>query len=285
VNDQTNFRLRTATSSLTQVPFEQISETACVRPSADLDVRVYESVASEEFLRGWPFLEASPAGYDALPRGDKRSVSALRDLGRAPYRLFGKRTIDATGAAILLVLLAPLMLLLAALVALDGGPPIFAHRRVGLHGRHFGCLKFRSMVKGAEQKLQRILAEDPALAAQWARDHKLDPDPRITWFGAFLRRSSLDELPQLWNVLRGDMSLIGPRPVTPAEISRYGVYAVDYESQRPGVSGLWQVSGRNDLTYDERVALDVRYARDVRLDSDVTIIWRTLTTVVRGTGK
>jgi lipopolysaccharide/colanic/teichoic acid biosynthesis glycosyltransferase len=140
------------------------------------------------------------------------------------------------------------------------------------------------MVPEAEAKLEQILRKDAAAAAQWAQYQKIDNDPRVTRLGKVLRRTSLDELPQLWNVLRGDMSLVGPRPVTPAELSRYGSAASDYISVRPGVTGLWQVQGRNSLTYDDRVLLDQQYAQGLTLRRDLRILAMTVSTVLAGTG-
>jgi lipopolysaccharide/colanic/teichoic acid biosynthesis glycosyltransferase len=161
-----------------------------------------------------------------------------------------------------LLFLAPVMLGVAlAIFAQDGGPVIFAHRRVGRDGRYFSCLKFRSMAKDAEQRLAGLLASDPDARAEWAADHKLRADPRVTRLGAFLRKSSLDELPQLFNVLRGEMSLVGPRPIVEAEIAKYGRRFAAYCAVKPGITGLWQVSGRNDTTYRRRVAMDCIYAR------------------------
>jgi lipopolysaccharide/colanic/teichoic acid biosynthesis glycosyltransferase len=202
-----------------------------------------------------------------------------------PYRQYGKRVFDVVVGALLLVSMSPLLVLVAVLASLDGGRPFFSHRRVGLGGATFMCHKFRSMVPDAERKLAEVLASDPAAAAEWARDSKLRNDPRVTPIGDFLRKSSLDELPQLVNVLRGEMSLVGPRPVTRDELARYGVHAVSYEAVRPGVTGPWQVAGRNDLSYQERVRLDVRYARDVNLRDDVVILLRTVLAVLRMTGK
>ena len=172
------------------------------------------------------------------------------------------RAIEIPLCLALLIFFAPLMLLVAVMVKLgDGGPILFAHRRLGRGGESFGCLKFRSMVPDAEARLQALLASDPVARAEWERDHKLTRDPRITAIGEFLRRSSLDELPQLFNVLRGEMSLVGPRPIVQAEVARYRRYYAFYCQVRPGITGLWQVSGRNDVSYRRRVALDVVYAR------------------------
>ena len=140
-------------------------------------------------------------------------------------------------------------------------PALFSHGRLGEGGRRFKCLKFRSMRTDADERLHQLLASDPQARIEWARDHKLRQDPRITPLGVFLRRSSLDELPQFLNVLRGEMSLVGPRPIVEAEIPRYGHYFGHYCANKPGITGLWQISGRNDVGYRRRVAMDVIYAR------------------------
>ncbi len=172
------------------------------------------------------------------------------------------RAIEILLCLAILIFFAPLMIVLALAVKLsDGGPVLFAHRRLGLGGESFNCLKFRSMVVDAEDRLQVLLASDPVARAEWESDHKLTRDPRVTVIGDFLRRSSLDELPQLFNVLRGEMSLVGPRPIVQAEVARYRRYYAVYCQVRPGITGLWQVSGRNDVSYRRRVALDVIYAR------------------------
>ncbi|MEI4473740.1 sugar transferase [Frigidibacter sp. MR17.24] len=201
------------------------------------------------------------------------------------YATTGKRLFDIAFAAVMLVLLAPTMLLLMALAALDGAAPLFRHKRIGRHGEVFGCLKIRSMVADADLRLARVLAEDPVAAAEWACAHKLSDDPRITRFGRFIRQTSLDELPQLWNVLRGEMSIVGPRPIVRDEMVRYGASIGAYLQMRPGLTGPWQASGRNDMSYDERVALDVDYARSLGFVQDLKIILRTAGAVVRRTGK
>jgi len=175
-------------------------------------------------------------------------------------------------ALLALIFLAPVMIAVAiAIYAQDGGPILFAHRRLGRNGRHFYCLKFRSMAVDAERRLQELLAQDPAARAEWEKDHKLRNDPRVTRLGEFLRKTSLDELPQLFNVLRGDMSLVGPRPIVDAEISKYGRRFQNYCAVKPGITGLWQVSGRNDTSYRTRVAMDCVYAarRNVWMDAAV----------------
>jgi exopolysaccharide production protein ExoY len=188
-----------------------------------------------------------------------------------------KRAFDLAGALGLIVALLPVLLLIALLVKADGGPALFAHERIGRGGRRFGCLKFRSMVVDSAERLEALLAADPEARAQWEATRKLKRDPRVTTIGRFLRASSLDELPQLINVLRGEMSLVGPRPVQAAELAaHYGpVAAAHYASVRPGMTGLWQVSGRNNTSYAERVALDLRYLANPTLLGDLRILLRT----------
>jgi lipopolysaccharide/colanic/teichoic acid biosynthesis glycosyltransferase len=171
------------------------------------------------------------------------------------------RRMDVVIAAAGLVLFLPLMLVVAMILAIDGGPILFAHGRVGYGGKRFYCLKFRTMVVGAEKRLTCILGDDSAARFEWERSHKLRIDPRVTRFGRFLRRSSLDELPQLLNVLRGEMSIVGPRPIVEAEIVHYRWRIANYCSVKPGLTGIWQVSGRNDVEYRRRVAMDCLYAK------------------------
>lgn len=201
------------------------------------------------------------------------------------YRKIGKRAFDLTIA----VLLAPMALLIVGGVALvvsrDGGSAFFGHKRIGKDGKVFKCWKIRSMVVDAEQRLAEHLENNPDAAKEWALDHKLTNDPRITALGNFLRKSSLDELPQLWNVVRGDMSLVGPRPIVRVELHKYGTHCSDYMSVKPGVTGLWQVSGRNDISYDERVQLDVDYVKKASFGLDVKLILKTAMAVVSRTGK
>jgi len=197
----------------------------------------------------------------------------------APFNRLAKAAFDHVAAAILMVLLAPLLAGLVLLVRADGGPAFYRHRRVGAGGRMFACLKLRTMVVDADRQLARLLASDPAAAAEWQATQKLTHDPRITRIGAFLRRSSLDELPQLFNVLRGEMSLVGPRPIVPAEIPRYGNDIEYYYEAKPGITGLWQVSGRNDISYGTRTRLDVWYVRHWSVWHDVAILFKTIPAV------
>ena len=200
------------------------------------------------------------------------------NLARPISRII-KAAFDQFVAMVLLVLLAPLLGLLSVCVRMDGGPAFFRHRRIGAAGRGFDCVKFRTMVMDSEHVLQRVLSEDPAAAEEWAATQKLRNDPRVTRLGNFLRRSSLDELPQLFNVLRGEMSLVGPRPIVQAEIARYGDDIDYYYETKPGLTGLWQVSGRSDTSYARRVRLDVWYVRNWTLWHDIAILMKTIPAV------
>lgn len=195
-----------------------------------------------------------------------------------------KRFADIVLVILILPFFIPIIGVLYLLVRLDGGPGFFGHTRVGREGKLFKCWKLRSMVPDAQAVLRDHLASNPDAAEEWARDFKLRDDPRVTRFGAFIRKSSLDELPQIWNVLKGEMSLVGPRPVTQEELKRYGSRQWAYLMMRPGVTGLWQVSGRNDISYDERVALDTRYCREVSAVKDVVILFSTVGAIAKRTG-
>ena len=196
-----------------------------------------------------------------------------------------QRLFDIVGSLLLLAVLAPLLLLIAGIIMLSGsGPVLFAHRRLGRDGRTFGCLKFRTMRPDAQAMLPALLASSPALREEWDRDHKLSNDPRITPIGRILRVTSLDELPQLINVLRGEMTLVGPRPIVREELHHYGRYASHYFSVRPGLTGLWQVSGRSSTTYRRRVAMDVYYVRCRSLLLDTRILLGTLPAVFSAEG-
>jgi exopolysaccharide production protein ExoY len=201
-----------------------------------------------------------------------------------PLRELLKRVFDVLCAVLLGLVFSPLIVVIAVLLHREGGPIIFRHRRVGRHGKAFDCLKFRSMVPDADRVLRELLEQHPELRAEWLRDHKLRDDPRVTAVGRFLRRTSLDELPQLWNVIRGEMSLVGPRPVVREELLRYGRCAGIYLAARPGVTGLWQVNGRNNTDYRRRVALDVYYVRRQNLILDLYILCKTTYVVLGGSG-
>lgn len=190
------------------------------------------------------------------------------------------RAIDVGVALVALMFFAPLMLLIAAAVWQSGSPVLFRHKRVGRGGRTFSCLKFRTMHTDSDRILAELLATDPVARAEWARDHKLRRDPRISCIGAILRKTSLDELPQLFNVLGGTMSIVGPRPIVQAEAVRYGRYFWSYCLVRPGITGLWQISGRNTTTYRRRVACDVAYVRGKSAKMDLQIMFRTVPAVI-----
>lgn len=196
-----------------------------------------------------------------------------------------KRGIDLAAGVALLFLLAPLMLLIAALIrAGDGGPAFFKQARIGRSGKSFQCWKFRTMACNADEALQRLLATDPVAAQEWAESQKLTRDPRITPIGAFLRRSSLDELPQLFNIIAGEMSFIGPRPIVAAERERYGEAFTHCFSVPPGLTGLWQISGRSDCSYATRVSLDSQYASEWHLMLDAKILVKTVPAVLMQRG-
>jgi exopolysaccharide production protein ExoY len=201
-----------------------------------------------------------------------------------PLREPLKRVFDVLCAVLLGLVFSPLIVVIAVLLHREGGPIIFRHRRVGRHGSAFDCLKFRSMVPDADRVLRELLEQHPEFRAEWLRDHKLKDDPRATAVGRFLRRTSLDELPQLWNVIRGEMSLVGPRPVVREELLRYGRCASIYLAARPGVTGLWQVNGRNNTDYRRRVVLDVYYVRRQNLILDLYILVKTTYVVLGGSG-
>ena len=196
-------------------------------------------------------------------------------------RQWPKRVLDLTLTLLGGALVLPLIALIALWIRFDSSGPVFyAQQRIGQDGREFRAWKFRSMVENADQILTRHLAQNPLLQDEWERDHKLRNDPRITKVGRFLRRSSLDELPQLWNVLLGEMSLVGPRPIVEAEIPKYGNKFDLYTKVKSGLTGLWQVSGRNDTSYDERVRLDAFYVRNWSVWLDFYILFRTIETVL-----
>jgi exopolysaccharide production protein ExoY len=210
----------------------------------------------------------------------KHSSGFFLDFPRA-----SKRAFDVATAALALIFLLPLFLMLVGVLLVAQGRPIFIrHSRIGRGGTSFPCLKFRSMVTNSDVVLREYLASNPAAREEWEETHKLKNDPRITALGRFLRKSSVDELPQLFNVIRGHMSLVGPRPIVRDEIVRYGAHIEDYLRVRPGLTGLWQVSGRSDVSYQHRVGLDVRYVREWSLRRDFVIIVRTIPALLRSSG-
>lgn len=277
------------------------AEVHLLTAHADLQVVIalehHESAKREQWLRQlaqWkvqnisviPAMRGIPLYGTDISFFFSHEVALLRvrnNLRHWPARI-SKRAFDVITAFGLLVVLSPLMLLLAWRIRSDGGPAIFAHQRVGQGGRSFPCYKFRSMVVDAKVQLERLLESDPELRAEWEREHKLKTDPRVTRVGHFLRKTSLDELPQLFNVLRGEMSLVGPRPIVQAELERYGNDAQYFLMVRPGITGLWQVSGRNDVGYETRVYLDSWYVKNWSLWYDIAILFKTVRVVLRRDG-
>lgn len=193
-----------------------------------------------------------------------------------------KRIMDLAIASAALVLASPVMILVGLFIKITaGGPAIFSHRRVGFGGSSFNCYKFRSMVANSDEVLKAYLDANAGARKEWEETHKIRNDPRVTLFGRLLRKSSLDELPQLINILRGDMSCVGPRPIVKDELRRYGEHQAEYLATRPGLTGLWQVSGRSSMEYDNRVALDSQYVRNWSIWLDVVILLRTIVAVMR----
>lgn len=212
-----------------------------------------------------------------FPHSQLELVEDSRTDWEERIRSAGRRTFDIAFSSIALLVSSPLMLIIVLIIRLSSpGPAFYRQRRLGLRGRPFDCLKFRTMVSNADEVLADLLRNDPDLRKEFEDKHKLTNDPRITGIGHILRRTSLDELPQFLNVLKGEMSVVGPRPIVSEEESRYGPSLDMLLSVRPGITGLWQVSGRNDLTYDMRVELDCSYVQNKNLVLDLKIIFKTL---------
>lgn len=235
-------------------------------------------------------VEASPDGLFFVPSSSvseqeilliaqEISVGSIQSASRA------SRLMDISIAFAMLVLLSPVMLLTALSIAIfSPGPIFFKQWRVGQNGKKFRCFKFRSMRADAEAHLASLLAARPELREEWQNNQKLSLDPRITPIGAFLRRSSIDELPQLLNVLRGEMSVVGPRPIIEDEVRRYGRHITHYLRMRPGLTGIWQVSGRNDTSYRRRIAADMLYSRKKSVKFDLWILLMTIPAVLKAHG-
>ena len=212
------------------------------------------------------------------PSDSHSKSSARRGLG-------SKRTFDVVVAFTMLLFALPAMFFIAVLMfSTDRGPILFSHERIGQNGKRFRCLKFRSMVVDSQEALRRHLELIPQARAEWDATQKLRDDPRVTPLGRFLRVTSLDELPQLINVIRGEMSLVGPRPIVQDEVVRYAEQIEHYAAVRPGITGLWQVSGRSDVDYDQRVQLDTLYVREWSFIGDLVILVKTVKVVVMRTG-
>ena len=213
-----------------------------------------------------------------------RAIQSGQGLFR-PSALRVKRVFDVIASSVFLIVGLPLGLAIAVAIKLETrGPILFRHTRIGRNRRPFRLWKFRSMVQNADALLDDYLGKHPELLDEWKQTHKLKQDPRVTGVGRLLRRSSLDELPQLWNVFRGDMSMVGPRPVVEEELARYGPAASLYLRVPPGLTGLWQISGRNDTSYRQRVDLDTRYICNWSIGLDLLVLLKTIRVVLRGHG-
>jgi Undecaprenyl-phosphate galactose phosphotransferase WbaP len=226
-----------------------------------------------------------PTLWDVSRGSERLSAIGTRDLRWLFAVRWLKRVVDVLASLVSLVLLSPLLAVTALLIRCTSPGPIFyGQQRIGRHGRMFTIWKFRSMRADADAALAAHIAANPQAQEEWLRDHKLKDDPRVTQFGAFLRRTSIDELPQLWNVLKGDMSLVGPRPIVKDEAARYGRVFHSYTKVKPGITGLWQVSGRNDVDYNRRVLLDQFYIRHWSPWLDMYVIAKTIVAVTARSG-
>ncbi|MEG4326450.1 MULTISPECIES: sugar transferase [unclassified Microcoleus] len=233
--------------------------------------------ADSQLISGKVIRAIARRGFGSVLQGDRRISRSLQSLDGELF----KRLFDILFSLSVLILFAPVYLLLAFLIALSSPGPIFyVQERVGKNRKRFYCLKFRTMVENADDILLEIMENSPHLRQEFEDNFKLKQDPRITWIGRFLRMTSLDEFPQFWNVLKGDMSVVGPRPLVEEELPRYGRHINQILTIRPGITGLWQVSGRNDIPYPRRVQIDLYYANDKNLWMDMWILFKTIGVVI-----
>ncbi len=233
--------------------------------------------ADSQLISGKVIRAIARRGFGPVLQGDRRISRSLQSLDGELF----KRLFDILFSLSVLILFAPVYLLLAFSIALSSSGPIFyVQERVGKNRKRFYCLKFRTMVENADDILLEIMEKSPHLRQEFEDNFKLKQDPRITWIGRFLRMTSLDEFPQFWNVLKGDMSVVGPRPLVEEELPRYGRHINKILTIRPGITGLWQVSGRNDIPYPRRVQIDLYYANDKNLWMDMWIIFKTIGVVI-----
>jgi len=252
-----------------------------------MEIRVHQEPGVETAMEGQGSVELARTSFnlsEGYTRGVARGNAVVVSATPANNSALVKRLVDVIGAIILGLVFSPLIVAIVFMMRRGGGSVIYRHRRVGRGGQMFSCLKFRTMVPNADQILRELLESNQELRAEWLRDHKLRHDPRVTRLGRFLRRTSLDELPQLLNVLRGEMSLVGPRPVVRGELLRYGRNINMYLIAKPGITGLWQVTGRNDTDYRRRVVLDTYYVRNQTLLLDLYILAKTTGVVLGGNG-
>ncbi|SJM32219.1 Undecaprenyl-phosphate galactose phosphotransferase [Mesorhizobium delmotii] len=257
------------------------------RPAATLPLRRESGAAATSNTPDLssPQLNASHDNSTVSLEPDMQTASIEEDARgdrRQPLGGWAKRLLDLMVASTALILASPILVLIPLLIkATTGGPVLFVHRRIGFNGKAFDCYKFRTMVPNAEEVLERHLSCNPQAAQEWAANQKLKCDPRILFLGNMLRKSSLDELPQLFNILRGDMSCVGPRPVVADELQRYGAASHEYLKTRPGLTGLWQINGRNMTEYSHRVLLDMQYVRTWSLRRDLSILMRTIPAIMK----
>lgn len=241
-----------------------VGQSVCDTPDIEGEAELNSGPAHKHNCKQSPDCWTNSRRSDLYPARPSLSMARL------------SRAIDIIGAALILIVALPFLCLLACALVFDSpGPLFFIQRRIGRGGREFSCIKFRTMCKNADAALQQHLSSSSAARLEWAHHQKLRIDPRITRLGALVRKFSLDEFPQLINILRGEMSLVGPRPIVASEISRYGAYFSAYCAVRPGLTGLWQVSGRNNVSYRRRVSIDCYYVRNKSVLLDIAILLRT----------
>ncbi len=243
-------------------------------------IKGYRFVSVIPTLRGMP-LDSTDMSF--IFSHEVMIFRVQQNLAKVSSRI-SKRLFDVIGSLLIIVILSPALFYISRKVKSDGGPAIYGHERIGKNGKPFKCLKFRSMVINSKEVLEHLLDKDPAAKIEWDATFKLKNDPRITKIGTFLRRTSLDELPQLFNVLKGEMSLVGPRPIISAELQRYNDEVDYYLLSKPGMTGLWQVSGRSDLDYDTRVYLDAWYVKNWSMWNDIAILFKTISVVLNKDG-
>ncbi|HDE1655096.1 TPA: undecaprenyl-phosphate galactose phosphotransferase WbaP, partial [Klebsiella pneumoniae] len=243
-------------------------------------IKGYRYVSVIPTLRGMP-LDSTDMSF--IFSHEVMIFRVQQNLAKWSSRML-KRIFDVVGSLCIIVILSPALFYISYKVKRDGGPAIYGHERIGKDGKAFKCLKFRSMVINSKEVLEELLATNLEAKKEWDATFKLKNDPRITQIGAFLRRTSLDELPQLFNVLKGEMSLVGPRPIITAELERYNEEVDYYLLSKPGMTGLWQVSGRSDVDYETRVYLDAWYVKNWSMWNDIAILFKTIGVVLKKDG-
>ena len=246
----------------------------------NLMIKGYRFVSVIPTLRGMP-LDSTDMSF--IFSHEVMIFRVQHNLAKVSSRTL-KRIFDLVGSIAIIITISPLLLYIYNKVKKDGGPAIYGHERIGKGGKSFKCLKFRSMVTNSKEVLEDLLSKDIQAKQEWEATFKLKNDPRITKIGHFLRRTSLDELPQLFNVLKGEMSLVGPRPIITAELERYNDEVAYYLLSKPGMTGLWQVSGRSDVDYETRVYLDTWYVKNWSMWNDIAILFKTIGVVLKKDG-